>query len=104
MRNLLADPRGRWLFDANHREARSEWALTAVIDGRPQMFATDRSFIDAEGTRWIVDFKTSRHEGGDLQRFLAEERARYKGDRKSTRLNSRHYCAPRMPSYACKQK
>src|SRR3546814_7043634 len=25
-------------------------------------------------------------------------------DRKSTRLNSSHYCAPRMPSYACKQK
>src|SRR3546814_13450162 len=79
MRNLLADPRGRWLFDANHREARSEWALTAVIDGRPQMFVIDRSFIDAEDTRWIVDFKTSRHEGGDLQRFLAEERARYQG-------------------------
>src|SRR3546814_4055838 len=25
-------------------------------------------------------------------------------DRKSTRLNSSHYCAPRMPSSACKQK
>src|SRR3546814_2435748 len=24
-------------------------------------------------------------------------------DRKSTRLNSSHYCAPRMPSSACKQ-
>src|SRR3546814_5984769 len=26
------------------------------------------------------------------------------GDRKSTRLNSSHYCAPRMPSSACKKK
>src|SRR3546814_1062934 len=26
------------------------------------------------------------------------------GDRKSTRLNSSHYCAPRMPSSACKNK
>src|SRR3546814_6851393 len=25
-------------------------------------------------------------------------------DRKSTRLNSSHYCAPLMPSFACKQK
>src|SRR3546814_7388375 len=25
-------------------------------------------------------------------------------DRKSTRLNSSHYCATRMPSYACKKK
>lgn len=79
IRNVLADPRGRWLFDPDHREARSEWALTAVIDGRAQMFVIDRSFIDADGTRWIVDFKTSRHEGGDLRRFLDEERARYLG-------------------------
>lgn len=79
MRNLLSDPRGRWLFDAGHKQARSEWALTAVIDGKAQMFVIDRSFVDAEGTRWIVDFKTSRHEGGDLQRFLDEERSRYLG-------------------------
>src|SRR3546814_10045920 len=26
------------------------------------------------------------------------------GDRKSTRLNSSHYCASRMPSSACKKK
>src|SRR3546814_5905121 len=25
-------------------------------------------------------------------------------DRKSTRLNSSHYCAPRMPSFVCKKK
>ncbi|HET8882326.1 MAG TPA: UvrD-helicase domain-containing protein, partial [Solimonas sp.] len=31
MDKLLDDPRGRWLFDAAHREARTEWALTAVL-------------------------------------------------------------------------
>nr|WP_277346253.1 UvrD-helicase domain-containing protein [Solimonas marina] len=77
MRSLLDDARGRWLFDPGHREARSEWALTAVLDGMPRQFKIDRSFVDADGTRWIVDFKTSRHEGGDLARFLAEERRRY---------------------------
>src|SRR3546814_9144854 len=30
--------------------------------------------------------------------------ARHGGDRKSTRLNSSHYCATRLPSYACKKK
>ncbi|HET8883539.1 MAG TPA: hypothetical protein VFM56_15305, partial [Solimonas sp.] len=59
------------------REARSEWALTAVLDGVPRQFKIDRSFIDADGTRWIVDFKTSRHEGGGLTRFIDEERRRY---------------------------
>src|SRR3546814_3347931 len=31
-------------------------------------------------------------------------RALLDGDRKSTRLNSSHYCASRMPSSACKSK
>lgn len=78
LRRLLGDARGRWLFDPAHREARSEWALTAVLDGAPRNVVIDRSFVDAEGTRWIVDFKTSRHEGGELQAFLAAERERYR--------------------------
>ena len=31
----------------------------------------------AEGMRWVVDFKTSPHEGGDLQAFLDAEAMRY---------------------------
>jgi hypothetical protein len=36
----------------------------------------DRTFV-AEGKRWIVDFKTSTHEGGGLDAFLDSEVARY---------------------------
>lgn len=75
--SLLDDARGRWLFDPLHCQARSEWALTAALDGVPQRYVIDRSFIDAQGTRWIVDFKTSRHEGSDLSAFIAAERERY---------------------------
>jgi hypothetical protein len=39
--------------------------------------AVDRTFVDARGDRWIVDFKTSEHEGGSLERFLDSEQARY---------------------------
>lgn len=78
LRNLLADARGRWLFDPAHREACSEWSLSSWQGGQLRQYRIDRSFIDAEGQRWVVDFKTSRHEGGDLQRFLDEERERYR--------------------------
>ena len=37
----------------------------------------DRTFVDATGTRWVVDFKTSPHEGGDRETFLDEEVRRY---------------------------
>ena len=38
----------------------------------------DRSFIAADGTRWVIDYKTSRHEGADLEGFLAQELERYR--------------------------
>ena len=40
-------------------------------------YVIDRLFRDAAGERWIVDFKTSRHEGGGLEAFLDEQRKRY---------------------------
>src|SRR3546814_4869024 len=36
--------------------------------------------------------------------FANADGRRERVDRKSTRLNSSHYCAPRMPSSACKKK
>jgi hypothetical protein len=38
----------------------------------------DRTFVDATGTRWIIDYKTSTHEGSGLDAFLDNERERYR--------------------------
>ena len=38
----------------------------------------DRSFVDAAGVRWIVDYKTSSHEGAGLDEFLDREQERYR--------------------------
>jgi ATP-dependent exoDNAse (exonuclease V) beta subunit len=73
----LRDPRGRWLLQA-HDSARSEWELTALFDGQPRRLKLDRSFIDGDGQRWVVDFKTSVHEGGNMEAFLAAELERYR--------------------------
>ncbi len=75
--NTLADPKGRWLFDPQHVEAKSEYALTGERDGGLARVVLDRTFVDIDGTRWIVDFKLSRHEGGDRDQFLDREQARY---------------------------
>ena len=37
----------------------------------------DRLFADASGRRWIVDYKTSFHEGGGAEAFLDSELERY---------------------------
>ena len=38
----------------------------------------DRSFIDDQGVRWVIDYKTSRHIGGGLEEFLDREVERYR--------------------------
>jgi hypothetical protein len=74
----LDDERGRWIFSSEHRDARSELALTGVAEGQLLNIIIDRTFVDASGTRWVIDFKTSRHEGGHLEAFLDEELERYR--------------------------
>jgi ATP-dependent exoDNAse (exonuclease V) beta subunit len=78
LRQTLSDPRGRWILGATHREACSEWELSGVSGGRLRNVKIDRSFIDESGTRWVIDYKTSSHEGGDLEAFLTREIERYR--------------------------
>ncbi|MEK7734356.1 MAG: PD-(D/E)XK nuclease family protein, partial [Pseudomonadota bacterium] len=76
LRQTLEDSRGRWLLDTQ-AEARSEYALTGLLDGDLVRVVLDRTFVDDEGRRWIVDYKTGIHTGADLDAFLDRERLRY---------------------------
>jgi ATP-dependent exoDNAse (exonuclease V) beta subunit len=78
LRGVLADERGRWILDSTHAEATSELRLSAHLDGQVVHVALDRTFVDAQGTRWIVDYKTGTHEGGDPEAFLDREQERYR--------------------------
>ena len=73
----LAEERGRWVLGA-HEAARSELRLTGIVGGELVSVAIDRTFVDASGTRWIVDYKTGTHEGADVDAFLDRERERYR--------------------------
>ena len=72
----LASERGRWII-ADHPEATCEHAVTAVLDDAPVSMKLDRTFVDKD-ERWIIDYKTSVHAGGDLDAFLASEAERYR--------------------------
>ncbi|MBI4193651.1 MAG: UvrD-helicase domain-containing protein [Betaproteobacteria bacterium] len=77
LQGTLADRRGRWVL-APHPEARSELRLTGVLGDGIVSVAMDRTFVDTDGTRWIIDYKTGTHEGGDVEEFLDRERDRYR--------------------------
>ena len=72
----LADDRGRWIL-GKHPEARSELRMRVRSVAGVRTFVMDRVFRSSDGIRWVVDFKTSRHEGADVQGFLDRERERY---------------------------
>ncbi len=77
LQSIAEDKIAHWLFDPQHHDIKSEWALSCKLNGQVSNFVIDRSFIDKNGVRWIVDFKTSTHEGANLQGFLDEEELRY---------------------------
>jgi ATP-dependent helicase/nuclease subunit A len=73
-----ADPRGRWILKSGYRDDLREHALTGQVQGETLRVVLDRSFIDADGVRWVIDYKTSQHLGSGLAEFLEREVLRYK--------------------------
>jgi ATP-dependent exoDNAse (exonuclease V) beta subunit len=71
---VLHDSRGQWLLSG---DGFAELPLSGVFGDGTISIVIDRVRIEA-GVHWIVDYKTSSHEGGDLAGFLAQEAARYR--------------------------
>jgi len=76
LRQAIQDQRGRWVLGP-HRHAVTEHRVTALVAGTIRRMVIDRLFQDDAGERWIVDYKTSGHEGADVAAFLDRERERY---------------------------
>ncbi len=72
------DPRGRWILRSGYRDDFRERAFSAYWRGELVRVVFDRSFIDENGTRWVIDYKSSRHSGGALDEFLEREVERYR--------------------------
>ena len=70
----LEDPKGRWVLDRNHQEARSEYSLTVMINSIAKNFIIDRTFVE-HNNRWIIDYKTSHpNPNEDLGVFFNKQR------------------------------
>lgn len=57
----LQSRRGRWILNRDHQDAHSEYPLTTIIDGKVKQMIIDRTFIDADNIRWIIDYKTTEN-------------------------------------------
>lgn len=75
--NMQEDPRAQWILNVMHQDARNEYPLTAVIENEIVRVVIDRCFIDRDGTRWIIDYKTSTPGSLAMNEFLQSEREKY---------------------------
>lgn len=86
----LRDGRGRWILEGN---GHAELGLSGMFKGRMESVVLDRVRIDDDGTHWIVDYKTSSHEGGSLNSFLKAEVDRYRPQLEKYAALYRNYSA-----------
>ena len=76
--NVLYTSRGDWLFSAKHSQAENEMPLLVRRDNITVKIIIDRTFVDENGCRWIIDYKTGFHEGSNIEKFLETEFIRHR--------------------------
>lgn len=77
LQQAMVSRRGQWILSDRHQHAHCEWLLSLYDGGHTTHHMIDRSFVDEQGTRWIIDYKTGTHAGSDIERFLDEEQKRH---------------------------
>lgn len=76
-RSAILDPVCRAILSPGPG-ALSEFAITAGSEKGVKTRRIDRTYVDGDGVRWVVDFKMTAHEGGDLEGFLAAQKERHR--------------------------
>ncbi len=75
LHGILTDAKGRWSLCG---DGHAELPLSGIWNDNIESIVIDRVRIDDDGVHWIIDYKTSTHEGGDLEGFLDQESERYR--------------------------
>jgi len=77
LKNILKDEKGRKVLNRYEGEE-VEFALTYIEDRNFRTKIIDRTYVDDEDIRWIIDYKTGEHKGGSIEVFFEEEKDRYR--------------------------
>lgn len=74
---MLGDEKARWILNANHRAAFSEHPISLKEGKYCKHYVIDRTFVDDDNVRWIIDYKTSELNDLSLQEFTQAEWEKY---------------------------
>lgn len=70
--SIQRDQSAHFLF-RDYAIAQNEYALSAFEDGVVNTYRIDRTFVDDEGVRWVVDYKSTDTNRADLAAFVDEQ-------------------------------
>ena len=72
--NMQSDARAKWIFaESSHRFIENEYAISTVENADIQHHRIDRTFVDKDGTRWIIDYKSTTHFDSDVEAFIDQQ-------------------------------
>ncbi len=79
VQQTIDSERGRWLLK-KHIDSACELALTGLVAGKLTHAILDRTFIDEQGTRWVIDYKVSTPKAGETETaFFSRKLDQYRG-------------------------
>ncbi len=74
LENCLSKKEVSWVFDSGLQDSRTEAPISRVFSDKIQHFVIDRTFVDRDGVRWVIDYKTAaptpEH---DIDEFITEQ-------------------------------
>ncbi len=74
----LASKQGQWILQS-HADGACELELSGQLDGQVIHAVIDRTFIDQEGVRWVIDYKTSAPKATEkVLTFIQRETEHYR--------------------------
>ena len=75
----LTNPKLNWIFDNQNRESACELEIVRQKNGHLQKFIIDRTFIDQDEIRWIIDYKTSQRQPQQSEsEFIQDQIKKYR--------------------------
>lgn len=74
--NIVADDLASWIFDNSYAHHASRYALTILINEKITNLKIDKTFIDNNQTRWLINFK-SDYTNDNLDIFFTEKNMLY---------------------------
>ena len=70
--NIQADKGAHFIF-WNYEIQQNEYAISNIENGSVKTYRIDRTFVDQDGIRWIIDYKSTTTNSNNIDEFVNEQ-------------------------------